>query len=361
MITISPKEIFMHEKSINTKIGYEVLKAHSTAKVISIKHNTKTWNGTYNSTDPKDRFREKKNKLAVLHREAKWVNDFNGRSTDYLPNYASVQGCGFGCSYCYTDRNYLNNFPKVYDDAFKVVDLIKDTMNNLDPNHVYEKDWNPKHKDFITFDLGCDSDCVLDNTITRNNNYEGHIIDIMNQCSIIPNVMTSFATKSANINQFVQDINIPEHHRIRFSLMPEHHRKILELNTAPIIDRLHAANTLVDKGFEVHLNLSPIVATRDIRKEYRDLLQLIDNTLSDKAKEQMSYEIIFLTHSKKMYEPIQACMPKAHNMLTTIPLTPKWNKPTVLSYSQDIKAELKLIMQTLISEITPYSNIRYMF
>lgn len=113
----------------------------------------------------------------------------------------------------------------------------------------------------------------------------------------------------------------------------------------------------------MHINLSPIVITDKFEKEYEELLHLVNDTLSVRAKSQMAYEIIFLTHSEKMFEPISQCVPKAHNMMVNGPLklVPKWNKPNVLSYSRSDKSILKKKMNDLISKITPYSRIRYMF
>ena len=79
--------------------------------------------------------------------------------------------------------------------------------------------------------------------------------------------------------------------------MLEWQRQILELNTAKIIDRIEAINKLVNAGFEVHINLSPIVITKSFVKDYGDLLSLLNEKLNEKAKAQLAYEIIFLTLS----------------------------------------------------------------
>lgn len=284
------------------------------------------------------------------------------------------QGCyKFGCSFCYTERNYPNNFLKLYNDLFKIVDLAKfidlnqDSMEEkflLETKKRFERSRDPKHNPYITIDLGCDSDVVTSNSVTICNNYFGHIVHAMNEISeSTKDIMTSFATKSSEIEPFIAGCKNPNRHRIRLSISPEHHRQILEQNTSKIIDRLHAVNKLVDAGFEVHINLSPIVVTNDFAKEYRDLLSLIDNTLTQKSKNQMAYEIIFLTHSEKMFAPIEQSVPKAHHLMVNGPLKlePKWNKPSVLSYSRSDKNMLKIIMNNLIQEITPYSRIRYMF
>jgi spore photoproduct lyase len=307
-----------------------------------------------------------------LHREAKWNPDPNGNSTDFLPGVMMTQGCGFGCTYCYTERHYINNYPKLYDDVGKVVDMIDFTITNAESlrskmkavaKKDYEKYRDPLHGDWITFDLGCDSDCVLDNQLTAHDNYSGHVIDIMNKVSLIGGAKTSFATKSSAFSRFLTEVERPSHHRIRLSLMPEHHRKVLEINTATISDRLAAINKLVARGFEVHINLSPIVVTAEFQSEYSDLLQLIDASLSQQAKDQMAYEIIFLTHTYSQYNMVEAYAPKAHKMMTKGPLqlVPKPTKAQVLSYSVDSKRTKKKALLNLIQEITPYSRVRYFY
>lgn len=272
-----------------------------------------------------------------------------------------------------TERNYPNNFLKIYNDLFKVVDLAQQIDSNQELMEArflnetkkrFERSRDPKHNGYITIDLGCDSDVVTSNSVTVTPDYHGHIVDSMNRIAeSTGDIMTSFATKSAEIDPFILGCRNPSRHRIRLSISPEHHRQTLEQNTSKIADRLAAVNRLVDAGFEVHINLSPIVVTENFLQEYRDLLTLIDSTLTDKAKNQMAYEIIFLTHSEKLFEPMSCSVPKAHQMMVNgpLPLVPKWNKPNVLSYSRQNKTTLKQVMNNLIAEITPYSRVRYMF
>jgi DNA repair photolyase len=228
----------------------------------------------------------------------------------------------------------------------------------------FEKDRDPKHPPYVTFDLGCDTDCVLDNQITRHDAYPGHVINIMNQITEnVPGAMTSFATKGVELDPFIADCKNPSRNRIRLSLMPEHHRQVLEMNTATVVQRLQVINRLVAAGFEVHINLSPIVVTREFSQEYRELLKLIDDSLTPEAKQQLAYEIIFLTHSEALYEPVAERRPKAHEMMAQGPLVlkPKPHKPTVITYTRSDKAKMKQWLRKRIEHYTPYARIRYMF
>lgn len=348
--------------------------AHPNAQVEIISTNTRIENPEYGLIDisPKSRGRQKRQFLGLLHRNSQWKLDPNGRSTDFLPSNMLSYGCRFMCSYCYVDRRDPATFLKLYDDALKVVPLIARTMENISTARELfvrnnkkdlERYRDPKHGPYVTFDLGCDSDCTMDNQLTANINYPGHIVDVINQVSDIPEAMISFATKSSDIDPFIQHVKNPNMCRIRLSMMPEHHRQVLELNTSKIEDRLSAINKLVDAGFQVHINLSPIVVTENMAQEYADLLSLINNSLSQKAKDQLAYEIIFLTHSPTLYDKVPQYAPKAHDMMVNGPLklVPKWNKPNVYSYGKMEKSQLKAVMNSIIEEFTPYARVRYMF
>jgi DNA repair photolyase len=362
-----PQQIILQRKAAGSVMAQHVRAAHPTAKVVEIPFAT-----------------EKLRKVAVLHRGATWKPDPNGRSTDFLPNIKLGTGCGFFCQYCYVERNKPNSYPKVYDDALKMVKMVAMTLDNLSYweermrkvcRKGFERDRDPVHPPYITFDLGCDTDCTIDNQITRHaavaladgtqlDAYPGHVIDIMNQITEnVPGAMTSFATKGVELQPFIDDCKHPERNRIRLSLMPEWQRQILEMNTATVEQRLHAVNDLVAAGFEVHINLSPIVITESFAKDYRALLKQIDDTLTQESKNQLAYEVIFLTHSDVMYGPVMARRPKAHLMMAEGPLELKTkpHKPTVTTYTRKDKNPLKKWLRERVEQYTPYARIRYMF
>jgi DNA repair photolyase len=383
-----PKQIILQKKAAGSVMAQHVRAAHPDAKVAEIPFATHSWNGKQHSLDPNDHFQEKRHKVAVLSRRATWKPDPNGRSTDFLPNIKLGTGCGFFCQYCYVERGKPNSYPKVYDDALSMVKMVKMTLDNLDfwrvkmqkvcrrkPGLEFERDRDPQHPPYITFDLGCDTDCTIDNQITRHDAttlpdgtvldaYPGHVIDIMNQITEnVPGAMTSFATKGIELDPFIEDCKHPERNRIRLSLMPEWQRRILEMNTATTQQRLEAVNRLVAAGFEVHINLSPIVITESFSKDYRALLKQIDDVLTPEAKAQLAYEVIFLTHSNVMYEPVAARRPKAHLMMAEGPLLlkAKPHKPTVTTYTRSDKTPIKKWLRKRVEQYTPYARIRYMF
>lgn len=353
---------------------HHVKDANPQANIFGVTTNTKVTDPKHNlvSLSWKDRAKQKREVVSILHRESQWNVDCNGRSTDFLPGNMMQSGCQYLCSYCYLDR-HGPTYIKLYDDCFKFVDFCVDIEKNQEQyrkkfiketNKDFEKNRDENHNKYITIDIGCDDQVTLSNRITKHGDYPGHIVDIVN--SVTENtkdIMLSFASKDADFSDYAPFIKHPERSRIRLSISPEEHRKVLELNTSKIEDRLKSINYLVDMGFEVHINLSPIVVTANFANEYAEVLKMINDALSDKAKAQMSYEIIFVTHDFVVNTEMAEHMPKAFLMIANGPcsLEPKWNKPNVYSYSRADKNQLKLIMNGLIEEFTPYSRVRYMF
>lgn len=369
---IRPRRLLVHAKALDSALAAHARAAHPQTEVVPIPANTHAWNGRAHSLDPLDHAREKRHTLAVLHRTATWRPDPNGRSTDFLPSVKLGTGCAFLCQYCYVERRTPNAFIKVFDDALRMVDLVAETLDDLPrwrerlrqvTRRDLERHRDPRHGPYVTFDLGCDTDCTLDNQATRHAGYPGHVVDMMNRIAEVPGAMTSFATKGVELEPFLADCRRPERHRIRLSLLPEAHRRVLELNTAPIDARLAAVNRLVAAGFEAHLNLSPIVVTDRFEAEYEALLRQVDDALTAEAKAQLAYEVIFLTHDEALFEPVAARRPEAHAMMAAgpLPLAAKAHKPNVLTYALKDKAPLKRLLREAMARITPYARIRYMF
>lgn len=281
-------------------------------------------------------------------------------------------GCGYLCSYCYLDR-HGPSYIKLYDDCFKFVNFCQDVEQNLqiyrqkfnkETKKDFERHRDSRHNQFVTIDIGCDDQITLSNRVTKSVDYPGHVVDIVNQVGdSTQEIMLSFASKDADFSDYAKNIKHPNKNRIRLSLMPENHRKVLELNTSKIEDRINSINVLVDMGFEVHINLSPIVITDNFIEEYSELLTNVNDVLTQRAKDQMAYEIIFVTHENVVNENMQTYMPKAFEMITNgiCALEPKWNKKNIYSYSRKDKILLKEEMNSIINRYTPYSRIRYMF
>ena len=164
-------------------------------------------------------------------------------------------------------------------------------------SHVWFADVEKPNQtgDFITYDISCNEDFALH---AKYHDWE----TIFKFFRDHPLAMGSFATKY--VNRDLLDFNPEGKIRIRFSLMPEKWRKILEPNTSEIDLRLNAVTSFIDAGYEVHLNFSPVIVHDDWTTEYEFLFHIIDrhahfNSWNNDA---VKAEVIFLTHNKDKHE-----------------------------------------------------------
>ena len=152
--------------------------------------------------------------------------------------------------------------------------------------------------------------------------------------------------------------------RIRFSLMPHAKAKLLEVRTSPISERIAAIDDFVAAGYEVHLNFSPVVITEGWQAGYDALFQQIDDTIGDRAKEQLAAEIIFLTHNERLHEVNLRWHPKAEELLWR----PELQETKVsqgggvnVRYRTGYKGRLVEEFQELLARRMPYCRVRYAF
>jgi spore photoproduct lyase len=169
-------------------------------------------------------------------------------------------------------------------------------------NHVWFADVKKPNQtgEYITYDISCNEDFALH---AKYHNWE-RIFEFFRDH---PLAMGSFATKYVN-KEFLK-FNPQGKIRIRFSLMPEKLRQILEPNTSTINERIRAITNFVIAGYEVHLNFSPVIVYDEWLEDYKHLFELIDDDAytRDKLYFNQAYrdvkaEVIFLTHNKEKHE-----------------------------------------------------------
>jgi len=216
----------------------------------------------------------------------------SGRSTDFIsPSFG--HGCLYNCSYCYMKRHK----PEGLSIATNPMDIL--TAIN---NHVWFADVEKPNQtgDYITYDISCNEDFALH---AKYHDWE-RIFEFFRDH---PLAMGSFATKYVN-NDFLK-FNPQGKIRIRFSLMPEKLRQILEPNTSTINERIRAITNFVIAGYEVHLNFSPVIVYDEWLEDYKHLFELIDDDAYTRDKlyfneayRDVKAEVIFLTHNKEKHE-----------------------------------------------------------
>jgi len=278
----------------------------------------------------------------------------SGRSTDYIaPSFG--HGCLYNCSYCYMKRHK----PEGLTIATNPMDIL--TAIN---NHVWFADVEKPNQtgEYITYDISCNEDFALH---AKYHDWE-RIFEFFRDH---PLAMGSFATKY--VNPDLWKFNPQGKIRIRFSLMPEKLREILEPNTSSIIERLNAVTRFVLAGYEVHLNFSPVIVHDNWLDQYKELFEHIDifahssdGKYFNRAFSNVKAEVIFLTHNAKKHE---------YNLEHKIPGEDLIWKPEIqetkisqyggenIRYVSSDKSRYIEEFRKLHGDIIPWNTIRYIF
>jgi spore photoproduct lyase len=290
-----------------------------------------------------------------MKKQIRYINKktLNCRLSDRSTNFIApdlITGCAYKCAYCYMRRN------KPY--GIDVAKNPQDIINSISA-HIETLKW-PKqpdqtHTQYWTYDIGCNTDVALH---YKHSEYFNLFEFFKNH----PKAFGSFATKRVNLNLLKYNPN--RKLRIRFSVMPEPFRQILEPNTSTIIERLEAVKLFYEAGWDVHLNFSPVIAYNKSSELYVELFKLINEMIPDNIKPYIKSEVIFLTHDQKMHEYNLTHNPKAEELLWQ-PQFQEIKKSTyggyVLRYNYIIKNQMINKFKTLHSTYIPWNSIRYIF
>ena len=273
----------------------------------------------------------------------------SGRSTDFIsPSFG--HGCLYNCTYCYMKRHKP--------EGLSVATNTMDILTEID-HHVWFADVEKPNQtgDFITYDISCNEDFALH---AKYHEWEKIFAFFRDH----PLAMGSFATKY--VNEDLLKFNPEGKIRIRFSLMPENLRTILEPNTSDIFTRLRAVSDFLDAGYEVHLNFSPVIVYDEWLKDYEDLFGKVATYANRYAWDfdEVKAEVIFLTHNEAKHEYNLAHQLLGENLLWR----PDIQESKVsnyggnnIRYKHDLKDEYIKQFTELHDEIIPWNTIRYIF
>ena len=275
----------------------------------------------------------------------------SGRSTDYIsPSFG--YGCLYNCTYCYMKRHKPEGLD--YADHVK---SYRDILTEIDHHAWFDTTEKPNqtHAKYITYDISCNEDFALH--LKYHDWYR-----IFNFFLQHPKAMGSFATKYVNRELLNFDPNGKI--RIRFSLMPENIRKILEPNTSSIMDRLKAINDFKRAGYDVHLNFSPVIVYDGWIEDYQDLFAWVNGAVDKKYRDEVKAEVIFLTHNADKHE---------YNLANNLPGEDLLWRPDIqeskrsefggenIRYEWQIKQNFIYLFREAHKQVIPWNTIRYIF
>lgn len=200
----------------------------------------------------------------------------NNKVSDWLVPYTS-SGCRAMCLYCYLVCTYNKcSYLRLFVNREHMLDRLLKKANAASAPQ--------------TFEIGSNSDLILENTITNNLTYtierfgregRGHL---------------TFPTKFDSVDPLLS-----LDHRgktiFRMSMNPESIIRRIELGTSPLHARIQALNNVAAAGYSVGMLVAPVILLPDWQQLYSELIEQLADGLSKKVKETGFIEIILMTYS----------------------------------------------------------------
>lgn len=200
----------------------------------------------------------------------------NHKVSDWLVPYTS-SGCRAMCLYCYLVCNYNKcAYLRLFVNREQMMDkLIKVSLKASMPQ---------------TFEIGSNSDLVLENTITNN------LIWTIENFAKEGRGFLTFPTKF----DMVKGLLSLDHRGktiSRMSVNPIDIIRRVELGTSPLGARITALNAMAEAGYPVGLLIAPVILLPNWKAQYGRLIDQLADTLSEKVKRSGFIEVIFMTYS----------------------------------------------------------------
>lgn len=327
-----PQGIYYEKQIENYQLGKELLdKYKEVPKVIIENHNNiEEMRKKQNSEFPD----LKRNLIIGIRKTHKFVE--NHKTSDYLVPYTS-SGCTAMCMYCYLVCNYnkcayLRLFVNREEMLEKIIKVSQKSEKNL------------------TFEIGSNSDLILENAITGN-----LVWTIQN----FANTEKGFLTLPTKFDM-VDDI-LPLNHNgkiiIRMSVNPEEIINKVEFGTSRLKGRIEAINKLVEAGYKIGILIAPVILVENWEKLYTELIERLSQELSAKAKKEAFFEIIFMTYSYVHTKINEEAFPNAINLYNKEKMTGRGRGK--YGYKEKERIEAEIILREKMKKYFPNNSIEY--
>ena len=266
-------DIILYEPNIlNYELGRELKNKLSDKQWIAIESHNNIPEMRQNANS--EFVKMKRHLIISIRKTNKYVE--NHKVSDYLVPYTS-SGCSAMCLYCYLVCNYNKcSYLRLFVNREEMMEKIIKTAN--------------KSEKPLTFEIGSNSDLVLENTITNNLPWT------IEHFTKSEKGFITFPTKFDTIEPLLP-LNHGGRVIFRMSVNPQEIIQKVELGTSSLEKRIGAINKMCDAGYKVGLLIAPIVLIDEYKKYYTELFERLSDELTDKVKQAAVIEIIFMTYS----------------------------------------------------------------
>lgn len=267
-----PNTIYYEEESLNYALGKKLFEKYKSVEWVKIEsHN----NIPELRSNQNCEFAKMKQHLVIgIRKTHKYVP--NSKTSDFLVPYTS-SGCSAMCLYCYLVCNYNKcSYLRLFVNREQMLGKLiqASNQNNTD----------------LTFEIGSNSDLVLENTITGNLEWTIENFGKNNRGYI------TLPTKFDMVDPLLK-LEHKGRTTIRMSVNPQEMIKKVEFGTSSLENRVKALNSLKEAGYKVGILVAPVILLENWEASYKELFNILADTLSQKVKNEVFFEVIFMTYS----------------------------------------------------------------
>ena len=327
-----PKEILYEENIKNYELGRELLNKYKDVpmKVIENHNNIPEMRNKQNS----EFVDIKKNLIVGIRKTHNFVP--NHKTSDFLVPYTS-SGCTAMCMYCYLVCNYNKcSYLRLFVNREEMLDKIIKTAN--------------KSEKELTFEIGSNSDLILENTITQNLEWT------IPQFAENAKGYLTFPTKFDMVEPIL-NLNHKGRVIIRMSVNPSKIIQRVEFGTSNLENRVKAINKLKKAGYKIGILIAPIIFIDNWEEEYEKLIIYLVENLDDEVKKEAFFELIFMTYSYVHKMINQEAFPNAIKLFDEEKMTGRGKGK--YAYKEQIRKEGEEFFREKMQKYFPNNIIEY--
>lgn len=202
----------------------------------------------------------------------------------------------------------------------------------------------------LTFEIGSNSDLILENTITNN------LVWTIENFRKSPKGMLTFPTKFDMVDPILP-LNHDGKIIIRMSVNPQDIIKQIEIGTSPLKNRVKAINKLKQAGYKVGILIAPVILVDNWRNLYEELIKYLDENLSIEVKKDVFFEIIFMTYSYVHRMINNDAFPDRINLYNQDIMTVRGRGKYM--YKKEVKEEGEVFFRDKLKKYFPSNEILY--
>lgn len=328
-----PENIYYEKEILDYTLGEELMKKYENIP----KHEIENHNNIeeMRSKSNKEFMNMKRNLIIGVRKTHKFVP--NHKTSDFLVPYTS-SGCTAACMYCYLVCNYNKcAYLRLFVNREKMLEKIIKTAEKADKE--------------LTFEIGSNSDLILENTITNN------LVWTIENFKDSKKGELTLPTKFSMVEPIL-GLDHQGKTTIRMSVNPKEIINRVELGTSSLEKRIQAINQLNEAGYKTGILIAPVIMIEDWKQKYHELIKELEAKLTPKSKSKVFFEVIFMTYSFVHDKINTEAFPNALKIYEKEKMQGRGKGKYM--YKQELREDGKRFFEAELAKYFPSNKIEYM-